>query len=184
MGIACRRRGFTLVELLVVLAIAGLLLAVTPPLITAALPGVELKAAARRTAGGLRLAREAAIASGRDAAWVIDIEDNRYRILSGGSAENHAGDQFSDQSSDQLGDQAAVRSGPPEGRGGRLPAGIDIELVAAAAEMQSDRVGGIRFFPDGTSTGGRVILKRGDSGYQVGVNWLTGRILIAAWQDQ
>ncbi|MFE8032189.1 GspH/FimT family pseudopilin [Thiohalocapsa marina] len=177
---ACRRRGFTLVELLVVLAIAGLLLAVTPPLITAALPGVELKAAARRTAGGLRLAREAAIASGRDAAWVIDIEDNRYRIISGGSTENHAGDQFSDQ----LRDQAAARPGPPETRGGRLPSGIDIELVAAAAEMQSERVGGIRFFPDGTSTGGRVILKRGDSGYQVGVNWLTGRILIAAWQDQ
>ncbi len=67
-------RGFTLVELLVVLAIAGLLLAVTPPLISAAMPGVELKAAARRTAGALRLAREVAIASGRDAAWVIDVE--------------------------------------------------------------------------------------------------------------
>jgi general secretion pathway protein H len=140
-----------LVELLVVLAIGGLLLAVTPPLITAALPGVELKAAARRTAGALRLAREIAIAEGRDAAWVLDIDHNRYRI---------EGDH----------------------RGGSLPGGLDIDLVAAQAEMQSDSVGAIRFYPDGSSTGGRVILKRGEGGFQVGVNWLTGRILVADWE--
>ena len=146
-------RGFTLVELLVVLAIAGLMMAVAPPLISSVMPGVELKAAARRTAGALRLAREIAIAHGRDAAWVIDIDSNRYRI---------EGDH----------------------RAGSLPAGLDVELVAAEDEMQSDSVGAIRFFPDGSSTGGRVILKRGDGGYQVGVNWLTGRILIADWERE
>jgi len=150
---ATRRAGFTLVELLVVMAIAGLLLAVAPPLISSALPGVELKAAARRTAAGLRLAREVAIANGRDAAWLIDIEHNSYRV-------------------------------DGERRRGSLPRGIDIQLVAAEDEMQSDTVGAIRFFPDGTSTGGRVILKRGDAGYQVGVNWLTGRILIADWERE
>ncbi len=134
-----------------VLAIGGLLLAVTPPLITAALPGIELKAAARRTAGSLRLAREIAVAEGRDASWVLDIEQHRYRIQ---------GDH----------------------RGGSLPGGLDLELVAAEQEMQSEGVGAIRFYPDGSSTGGRVILKRGDAGYQVGVNWLTGRILIAEWE--
>ena len=146
-------RGFTLVELLVVLAIAGLMMAVAPPLISSVMPGVELKAAARRTAGALRLTREIAIADGRDAAWVIDIDSKRYRI---------DGDR----------------------RGGSLPAGLEVELVAAEDEMQSDSVGAIRFFPDGSSTGGRVILKRGDGGYQVGVNWLTGRILIAEWQPE
>ena len=146
-------RGFTLVELLVVLAIAGLMLAVAPPLISSVMPGVELKAAARRTAGALRLAREVAIASGRDIAWVTDIDSNRYRI---------DGDH----------------------RGGSLPAGLAVELVAAEDEMQSDTVGAIRFFPDGSSTGGRVILKRCDGGYQVGVNWLTGRILVADWERE
>jgi general secretion pathway protein H len=148
-----RPRGFTLVELLVVLAIGGLLLAVTPPLITAAMPGVELKAAARRTAGALRLAREVAIAQGRDAAWVVDVDNNQYQI---------DGDH----------------------RRGSIPSGLELELIAAEGEMQSDSVGAIRFFPDGSSTGGRVILKRGDAGYQVGVNWLTGRILIAEWQRE
>jgi general secretion pathway protein H len=141
------------VELLVVLAIGGLLLAVTPPLITAAMPGIELKAAARRTAGAMRLAREIAIAEGRDAAWVVDVENNKYQIDGGY-------------------------------RRGSLPGGLEVELVAAENEMQSDSVGAIRFFPDGSSTGGRVILKRGETGYQVGVNWLTGRILVAEWQEE
>lgn len=144
-------RGFTLVELIVVLAIAGLMLAVTPPLITAAMPGVELKAAARRTAGALRQTREIAIARGEDLAWRLDLDAGKYRI-------------------------------PQVNRTGSLPSGIEIELIAAQDEMQSERVGGIRFYPDGTSTGGRVILKRDQRGYQVGVNWLTGRIRIADWE--
>jgi general secretion pathway protein H len=98
----------------------------------------------------LRQTREIAIASGRDAAWRVDVEEGRYRI-------------------------------PGRGRSGTLPDGVEIELVAARDEMQSERIGGIRFYPDGTSSGGRVILKRNESGYQVGVNWLTGRILVADW---
>ncbi len=135
-----------------VLAIGGLLLALTPPLVTAVMPGVELKAAARRTAAGLRLAREVAVAQGRDAAWLLDVEQNRYSL-----------------------------EGDP--RAGTLPDGIELELVAAEEEMRDDAVGGIRFYPDGSSSGGRVILKRGERGYQVGVNWLTGRILIAEWEQ-
>lgn len=147
------QHGFTLVELIVVLAIGGLLLALTPPLITAALPGVELKAGARRAAGALRQTREIAIAQGAEAAWLIDIESGRYRI----EGQVHRGS---------------------------LPDGIEIELVTAQDELRSERVGGIRFFPDGSSTGGRLILKRGDGGLQVGVNWLTGRILVADWEAE
>ncbi|MGD9709229.1 MAG: Tfp pilus assembly protein FimT/FimU [Halothiobacillaceae bacterium] len=57
-------RGFTLVELLVVVLIAGLVLAVTPPLLTAALPGLQARASAQQLAAGLRMARVQAMAGG------------------------------------------------------------------------------------------------------------------------
>ncbi|MBN2886182.1 MAG: GspH/FimT family pseudopilin [Chromatiaceae bacterium] len=146
-----RARGFTLVELVVVLAIAGLLLTAVPALFSAALPGLELKGAARRAVATLRLARETAIRRGAEAALVVDVEARRLRI-------------------------------EPGGRPLALPKGLDLRLAAASREMQGETRGAIRFFPDGSSTGGRLWLSHEGRGYEVGVNWLTGRVRLAPWQ--
>jgi general secretion pathway protein H len=138
---------------MVVLAIATLLLAITPPLITSALPGVELKSSARRVAAGLRLAREEAIRSGRDTAFTLDVRERTFQVDGG----------F---------------------RNGKLPEGFELKLEAAETEMLSDHAGAVRFFPDGSSTGGRIVLTRGGKGYQVGVQWLTGRIRTAGWEAE
>lgn len=138
---------------MVVLALATLLLAIAPPLITSAIPGVELKAAARRVTSGLRLAREEAIRSGRDASFVIDV-DTRVFEVDGGY------------------------------RTSKLPEGLDVKLEAAEQEMLNEHAGGVRFFPDGSSTGGRIVLARGERGYQVGVQWLTGRIRMTPWEGE
>ena len=143
-------RGFTLIELLLVMALAGLLIGLVPPLIAAAFPGVQLKAAVRSTAAGLRLAREEAIRGGHDVAFLMDVDGHRYQVE---------------------GDQRIVS----------LPSGLDLKLEGARSEMRDDRVGGVRFYPDGSSTGGRVLISRKGNGYQVGVTWLTGRIAIGPW---
>jgi general secretion pathway protein H len=145
--------GFTLLELLVVLALATLLVALVPPLIGSAMPGVELKSSARRVAAGLRLAREEAIRSGRGAAFVIDLEARRFQVDGGY-------------------------------RRVQLPEDIDLKLEAAAAEMMDEKVGAVRFYPDGSSTGGRIVLARRGEGFQVGVQWLTGRIRTAPWEGE
>ncbi len=146
-----RQGAFTLIELLVVMALAALLLSAVPPLITAALPGVELKGGARRMVSGLRLAREESIRSGSDIAFVIDVEGRVAQI---------------DGNFPQI----------------SLPKKVIIKLVAAQSEMRDDGVGAIRFFPDGSSTGGRIFLGReGRGGYQIGVTWLTGRIQLVEW---
>jgi general secretion pathway protein H len=56
--------GFTLTELLVVLAIIGLLIVATPTLIQAGLPGARAAAEARALASNLRAMRAEAIAQG------------------------------------------------------------------------------------------------------------------------
>jgi len=55
-----------------------------------------------------------------------------------------------------------------------LPEGMNVELNTARSELTSESVGGIRFYPDGGSTGGRVKLEANGRVYQVNVAWLTG----------
>jgi general secretion pathway protein H len=60
----------------------------------------------------------------------------------------------------------------------RLPEGIDLKLFTSQAEVESSRKGSIRFYPDGSSTGGRITVASGERQYRVDVEWLTGRVTI------
>lgn len=139
--------GFTLLELLVVLAIAGLVMAITPPLIAQAIPGVQLKAASRGVASALREARNKAIGESRAQRLAIDLESRRYWVERGRAA-------------------------------GDIPEPIEIELTVAESQRDGDDRGAVAFFPDGSSTGGRITLARGDVRYEVTVDWLTGRVAV------
>jgi general secretion pathway protein H len=55
-----------------------------------------------------------------------------------------------------------------------LPDGMNVELNTARSELTSETAGGIRFYPDGGSTGGNVRLEANGRVYQVNVAWLTG----------
>lgn len=56
----------------------------------------------------------------------------------------------------------------------QLPEGMNVELNTARSELTSETAGGIRFYPDGGSTGGNVRLEANGRVYQVNVVWLTG----------
>lgn len=58
----------------------------------------------------------------------------------------------------------------------QLPEGLDITLTTARSEMTGENAGGIRFFPDGSSTGGSVLLSVDERKWYVTVGWLTGEI--------
>jgi general secretion pathway protein H len=60
----------------------------------------------------------------------------------------------------------------------RLAPDIGIGLLTARQEVIAARIGGIRFYPDGTSTGGGITLALGDRVYRVVVDWLTGRVVV------
>lgn len=55
-----------------------------------------------------------------------------------------------------------------------LPEGVDVTITTARSEVTSESVSGIRFFPDGGSTGGHIELTVNDREYRVNVAWLTG----------
>ncbi len=58
----------------------------------------------------------------------------------------------------------------------QIPEIIDITLVTAQSELSGEGEGRIRFYPDGSSTGGRVTLEIEGDKKLVDVNWLTGQV--------
>jgi len=59
-----------------------------------------------------------------------------------------------------------------------LPQLLEMKLFTAQSDLVSDRIGAIRFFPDGGSNGGRLTLATGARKYDIDIDWLTGRVAI------
>jgi general secretion pathway protein H len=59
-----------------------------------------------------------------------------------------------------------------------LNKGIELKLFTAQKDLVDDKVGSIRFYPDGGSNGGRITVASGERKYEVDVDWLTGRVAI------
>jgi len=76
---AGRMRGFTLLEMMVVLVIAGLLFALTPPLFTGAVSGTRLKGLARDLVTMMRETRSQAIIRNAEQQMYLDTEARHYR---------------------------------------------------------------------------------------------------------
>lgn len=72
--------GYSLIELLIVLAIIAVLTGLAQASFTAQLPHLRLSHAARTLVSDLRWARQLAVASGQPVSVVLDIEQDRYQI--------------------------------------------------------------------------------------------------------
>ena len=140
-------RGFTLLELLVVLLLMTLVFAATPPLMSSVGLTTELRGAARQLAAGLRLARNEAITKQQAETLNVDIEQRRFQVV--GKTRNLPDDED-----------------------------VTIKLYTAQSELQDGTRGNIRFFPDGSSTGGYIALADAKVEYRVKVDWVTGHISI------
>lgn len=142
-----RQRGFSLLELLIVVSIMALIAGLTIPMLGGGVSTTELKSAARQLAAGLRLARSEAVATRLDTRVLLDLEHRTFQVER--DARVHA-----------------------------LPREMQMKLFTAQSDIVDDRVGAIRFFPDGGSNGGRVTLAAGERKFEVDVDWLTGRVAI------
>lgn len=143
-----RPLGFTLLELMLVLAIAGLVLGIALPLMSSALPGVQLNGSARELAAALRYARSRSMATDTEVVVHLDLDQREVGLTGSTKTIN-------------------------------IPQGLEITLDTAQSELTGDRSGAIRFYPQGSSTGGRITLAQGDRQLRVDVDWLTGRVRLS-----
>jgi general secretion pathway protein H len=65
-----------------------------------------------------------------------------------------------------------------------LPDGLALKLYTARSELLDAATGNIRFFPDGSSTGGAITVSGPKLAYRVNVDWLTGAIAIVEQDAQ
>ncbi len=59
-----------------------------------------------------------------------------------------------------------------------LPDTSSLSIITARSEQLSEKEGRIRFFADGSSTGGQIKLVYEQKEYLININWLTGNIKI------
>ncbi|MCP3868261.1 MAG: type II secretion system protein GspH [Gammaproteobacteria bacterium] len=59
-----------------------------------------------------------------------------------------------------------------------LPKALNLKLKTAESEQETEDRGGIRFFPDGSSTGGEIRVATGTREFAVNVNWITGKVTV------
>jgi general secretion pathway protein H len=142
-------QGFTLLEMVCVLAIIALLAAVLLPFIPRETSRSRLQAYALQAATLLKADRDAAISRHVSVATLVDAGSRAIR--SGASP-------------------ASIR----------IPADVRFDAVLPQTCQRQAALSTIRFFANGTSCGGTIALTRFDAGYEVRVNWLTGRVEIVS----
>ncbi len=76
-------RGFTLLELLVVIVIIGVVTAVARPMFSSGVSAAEHRAAARAVAQALRFARSEAVASRTDVGVDFDLDARTFKVSGG-----------------------------------------------------------------------------------------------------
>lgn len=137
-------RGYTLMELMVVLIIMVSLFALVAPNFSTASTSNELRAASRQMVAALREARSHAVTTRNITAFTLDLEQGTFQV---------------------------------DGRRTvQLPSQLELTLVTGQSELRGKGRATIRFYADGSSTGGLITLASEGRVLQLEVAWLTGRI--------
>lgn len=138
--------GFTLLELMIVLAIMVLGFAAVAVNFSSGNDSMAIKAAARDLTSGLRYMRSQAMISHTQATLDFNLSNNSYSL----TGQNKIYE---------------------------IPENIDVTVSTAKDELH-DGIAHLRFFPDGSSIGGRIKLEKNKLAQEININWLTGHVTL------
>jgi general secretion pathway protein H len=138
-------KGFSLIEMLLVLVIAGLAAALIGPRLAVREPPAREIAA--RAAATLERARAAALREGREVEAAFDLAERRLDL-------GEAGPSLA------------------------WPASADIAIESASERERDGARFGVRFYPDGASSGLVARIRTDTSEAGLRVEWLTGAVSV------
>ena len=157
-------RGFSLLEMIIVLVLLSLCFALIAPSLSQFSKSVELKAAAKKVAAILRYYRSEAINRGKVYQVIFDSDLMQVKV------------QPVETEGQEEPEKTEATSTP---KAFALPAGVQMkELKIESTQYPSD-LPAIEFYPNGGSNGGDIVLDtQSQKGYKIKVNFLTGTVVI------
>jgi type IV fimbrial biogenesis protein FimT len=175
-----RELGFTLIELMVAVAIFAIMAAIAIPGFSRWLPNYRLKSAARDVYSNMQLTKMGAVRANADWAIVFSTGSNSYRVCSddGGDGDWTDGDETVEKTVNLTDYESGVDYGHGNATddipGNGAPPADDITYASDVAV----------FNPRGTGSGGYVYLEnnKNTTTYAIGTR-TTGVILLRKWNS-
>ena len=143
-----RPTGFTLIELTVVLVIAGLLFAISVPNFSKLSDSRDYREAVREVVSAANSARLRAVQTNQSVDLIFEPDQKRLAVVLAGER-------------------------PGEGSFVRLPESLEISVTSASALSPASGVSVIRFYPAGGASGGDIeLIRESGAGTLIQVGWL------------
>lgn len=160
-----RNRGFTLIEIIVVLALFAFSVSLAVPYLSRSLVKAELKGSAQKISAILRYCRSESVHKDQVFQIIFDPATREVRVHSSGSTEKK-------EEGERKEEKGIVKTYS-------LPDGVRIEEVKIPSVQEASELPTIEFYPNGTSNGGSILLaSEGHPGFRIHVHFLTGMVRV------
>jgi general secretion pathway protein H len=147
-GLSRQSRGFTLIEIILVVLLLALAMTMVPRLVGSGVSGADLKSNARAIASAMKVTRDAAINTRRDQFVTLNVNSREFTTTATDTVY-------------------------------RLHEKVTLKLFTSQADQINETTASFRFYPDGSSNGGRVSVIANEREFAIDVDWLTGRVTVS-----
>jgi general secretion pathway protein H len=156
-------RGFSLLELVIVLLIISLLALLVTPRLTKTISHMEVKSAAKKISAILRYCRSDAINKNRIVQVNFDTESNLISVMSADEGEEN----------------------PIMRNSYLLPKVIRMEKIEAGKTILENALPSFEFYPNGGANGGTAVVRGGEGrAYTLQVDFLTGGVKVESAKER